>query len=239
MTRAARPLALALALLLAGPAVAATLAPGEPLGRALVTSLVEDALVSAAAGERFELQLTAPALPVANLAREPGEVHLAGLDHDPASGRFQALILVEGASVPIGRVAVHGRALPLVEVAVPARLLPAGTIVGPDDLAHVWLAAGRVGPEHVGDAWDLVGAETRRPVAAGRPVRARDLGPPRLVARGRAVTMVYEADGLRIATVGRALEDGGAGDPVRIVNQDSNRQVQAVVTGPDEVRVGR
>jgi Chaperone for flagella basal body P-ring formation len=46
---------------------------------------------------------------------------------------------------------------------------------------------------------------------------ARDLGPPAL---------------------GLAQQDGALGDPVRVLNAESRRQLQGVVNGPDEVSLG-
>ncbi len=42
---------------------------------------------------------------------------------------------------------------------------------------------------------------------------------------------------MTLTAQGRALEDGGAGDTVRVVNTQSNTVVQAVVTGANRVSV--
>jgi hypothetical protein len=52
------------------------------------------------------------------------------------------------------------------------------------------------------------------------------------VRRGETVTLVYVAPGLQLTTRARAMSDGGVGDTVRLVNLQSNRTVDAVVTGP-------
>ena len=69
-------------------------------------------------------------------------------------------------------------------------------------------------------------------------LREGEVGPPRLVRRGRAVTMTYEREGLRITALGQAQDDGALGEAVRVVNADSRRQVQGVVAGPDRVALG-
>lgn len=51
------------------------------------------------------------------------------------------------------------------------------------------------------------------------------------VRRGETVTLVYVAPGLQLTTRARAMSDGGVGDTVRLVNLQSNRTVDAVVTG--------
>jgi flagella basal body P-ring formation protein FlgA len=85
----------------------------------------------------------------------------------------------------------------------------------------------------------LVGLETRRAIYTGRPVVAADLGPPTLVRRNAVVVMLYSDRGLGIRTEGRALDSGGAGEAVRVINLTSRRSVLATVTGENRVEVHR
>ena len=87
-------------------------------------------------------------------------------------------------------------------------------------------------------AAQLVGAEARRPLPAGRVLSERDLQAPRLVLRGRTVQLTYARPGLRLSVQGVAQSDGALGDLVRVVNLDSRRQLQGVVVGPDQVALG-
>ena len=59
-----------------------------------------------------------------------------------------------------------------------------------------------------------------------------------LVHRGDLVTLVYVAPGLQLTTHARALTDAGLGDTVQLVNQQSNRVVDATVTGPGAASAG-
>ncbi len=52
------------------------------------------------------------------------------------------------------------------------------------------------------------------------------------VRRGETIELVYVAPGLQLTTRARALNNAGVGEPVRLVNLQSNRTVEAVVTGP-------
>jgi hypothetical protein len=52
-----------------------------------------------------------------------------------------------------------------------------------------------------------------------------------VIRRGETVTLVYVAPGLQLTTRAKALNDGGLGDPIRLVNLQSNKTVDAVVTG--------
>jgi flagellar basal body P-ring formation protein FlgA len=64
---------------------------------------------------------------------------------------------------------------------------------------------------------------------------ARDAGAAAAIRRGDAVTLVYVAPGLQLTARGRALNDAAVGQPVRVVNLQSNVTVEAVATGPGAV----
>ena len=51
------------------------------------------------------------------------------------------------------------------------------------------------------------------------------------VRRGDMLTLVYIAPGMQLTTRARAMSDAAIGDPVRVVNLQSNRTVEATVTG--------
>ena len=56
--------------------------------------------------------------------------------------------------------------------------------------------------------------------------------------RNDSVTIVYQAPGLTLTLRGQAQDAGALGDTISVVNTESKRVVQAVVSGPDRVMVG-
>lgn len=88
-------------------------------------------------------------------------------------------------------------------------------------------------------AEEVIGLEVRRNLYAGRPVLLADLGPPTLVHRNELVTMTYQISGLIIRTEGRALEAGGKGETVRVMNKSSRTTLFARVIGPKKVIVSQ
>jgi flagella basal body P-ring formation protein FlgA len=85
---------------------------------------------------------------------------------------------------------------------------------------------------------EIVGAQARRRLAPHRVLTERDLGPPLLVRRGRPVELIYVQAGLHVTALGVAQEDGTLGAVVRVINAASRRQLDGVVSGPDEVAFG-
>ncbi|MEN8919694.1 MAG: flagellar basal body P-ring formation chaperone FlgA [Octadecabacter sp.] len=84
---------------------------------------------------------------------------------------------------------------------------------------------------------DVVGLEVRRAVYAGRAITFDDLGAPTLVERNQMVRLIFETGGLVIATDGRALERGGFGDYVRVINRNSRTTVSGEVQQDGSVHV--
>ena len=83
-----------------------------------------------------------------------------------------------------------------------------------------------------------VGLEAKVTLFAGRPVRAADLAAPALIQRNQVVPVIYQVAGLTIRTDGRALERGGAGAVIKVMNLASHLPVQGAISADGSVRVG-
>ena len=68
---------------------------------------------------------------------------------------------------------------------------------------------------------DVIGQEARIALYPGRPIPFDAVGPPAIISRNQIVEMRFEGRGILISTEGRALERGGVGDRVRIMNLTS------------------
>lgn len=86
-------------------------------------------------------------------------------------------------------------------------------------------------------ATDAAGKEATRNLPSGSIVRSTDVATPRLVRRGEPVNVTVRSGGLSIATAGRALGSGAAGDLVRVVITATNRTLDGIVDGPGEIRI--
>lgn len=113
-----------------------------------------------------------------------------------------------------------------------SRTLPVGTIISAADLRP--LEAGATGPV---EASGLVGLQTRITIYEGRPVKANLLRQPILVNRNQIVRIVYQRGALRIVTEGRSLDQGSAGDLIRVMNLDSRNTVTALIEADGSLRI--
>jgi flagella basal body P-ring formation protein FlgA len=117
----------------------------------------------------------------------------------------------------------------------PVRPIRAQTVVSAADLALLEESL----PGAVGSIEAAAGLEARVTLYPGRPVLADQLGPPALVERNQVVRMVFARGALAIEAEGRALDRGGAGERVRVMNLGSKQIVTGAVAADGSVEVGR
>lgn len=119
---------------------------------------------------------------------------------------------------------------------VTARALDAGTVIGADMLEQRHGDLAGLPDQALTRRNQLLGLETRRPLAAGVVPQSHQLRRPPLIERRQPVTLVAGGEGFRITREGRALDEAGLGGQVRVRLPD-RQVVTARVTGPGEARV--
>ena len=119
---------------------------------------------------------------------------------------------------------------------VPAHDIQRGDVIADSDLSYVAVTALPPTSGIVTSMNELDGMQTRRMLRAGEPVRTDDVRRPILIAKGSTVTMTFDAPGVTLTAIGKAMSEGGMGETVTILNPVSYRQVTAIVTGSGQVR---
>jgi flagella basal body P-ring formation protein FlgA len=123
-------------------------------------------------------------------------------------------------------------------IVVPAHDINRGDTIGDSDLAYVTLTSAPTVSGVVTSMTELDGMQARRVLRAGEPVRGDDVRRPILVTKGSTVTMTFDAPGVTLTAVGKAMTEGGMGETVTILNPVSYRQITGVVTGAGQARAG-
>ncbi len=128
-------------------------------------------------------------------------------------------------------------ASPVAHAVMPVRTIPSGSVIRAGDVA--------LRPMQLPPAADAVrtldaavGKEAQRTLYADRPIRAREIGPITLVERNGRVTLRFRNGAMQLSTVGRALDAGGMGQMIRVMNLDSRRTIYGRISGPETVDVG-
>jgi flagella basal body P-ring formation protein FlgA len=114
--------------------------------------------------------------------------------------------------------------------------LPKGTTLQASDLILADVAG--LGSDTVySDPALLIGRVLKTNLAAGKSLQPRHLAPDYLVRKDGPVAITAQSGGIAVGMAGLALEDGEAGDVVLVRNLSSNREMRAVVAGPQIVTV--
>lgn len=121
----------------------------------------------------------------------------------------------------------------LADAVVMTRSLPARSTLGPADITTV--AADIPGAATAAD--QVLGLELRVAVQAGRPIGPDLLEEPAIITRNQLIQLHYRLGQMSISAEGRALEQGAAGDVVRVMNLSSRETLRGTVLPDGSVRV--
>jgi flagellar basal body P-ring formation protein FlgA len=209
-------------------------------GRVVTRSNMQDAVAHAFSerGARGDVEVTLDdhlQPHTFDLARTEA-IRVKSLNHDPATGRFEARIALSS-DVTGDSWAVTGSLVETREIAVAASDLDRGDAVQARDLTLVKRRANTVPSDVITSFEDLVGMVPRRPLRAGEPIRQADLAKPILVEKNQIVTVIYASGGLTLQMRGRVQGNGSKGDTVRVQNLQSKRIVEGIVTGLAQVSI--
>ncbi len=97
--------------------------------------------------------------------------------------------------------------------------------------------------DYCSNADQLIGATTKRSVRSLLPLRKGDVEPVEksanaiLIRRRDRVKMIANAGAVSVIMTGEAMQEGRAGETIRLRNVDSNATVQGRVTGANEVEI--
>ena len=122
-------------------------------------------------------------------------------------------------------------------VVVARQPIARGTILGEDDLRVEERRLDELPTTVLTDPALAVGREARVALAAGKPITMQGLANAVLVKRGDLVRVLVEKGGMRLSIAGEAMDTGGAGERVRVVNASSKRELVGRVVDHGTVSV--
>jgi len=154
---------------------------------------------------------------------------------EPRTGRFDIAFELPG-SAAVRRTSLRftGSVTETMEAATLTRAIKAGEVVKSSDVVVERRPRSEIGADGLA-AGQAVGLAGRNALRAGQVLHAGDLAKPLVVQRNESVTMTYEMPGIMLSVRGKALDAGAVGDVVGVVNFQSNRTIQATITGPGRV----
>jgi flagella basal body P-ring formation protein FlgA len=205
----------------------------DAVGQRILTTVAADTPNSDAS-----IQLDNPGLRFIVPAEASDAMAIDGLKVDQRTGRFSVFVTAPANSNNAQRQRVSGRIVYQVTLAVPAHSMSIGDVFSPADVTETKLPRERVASDAITNPQQLIGKAARRILRAGETVRAGDIAEPIVVHKGDLVTIVLNTPGMQLTAQGKAVEDGAMGTSIRITNTQSNRVIDAVVVGPNQVVIG-
>ena len=170
-------------------------------------------------------------------AAHTGDMRATIVRFDPRNGRFDITFEIPNdVTYNPTKLRFIGTAVETVEAAVLTRAVERNEILRSSDVVIERRPKAEIGNDII-NRDRSVGMQARKQLRAGQALKAADLGKPDLVLRDQGVMLIYQAPGLYLTGRGKALDNGTEGDIVNIVNLQSKRTVQGVVTGPGQVTI--
>ena len=219
------------------PVIPSAVQPATTVDVSEIRTLIADRLTRQLPYGRMQIELDMRPL---TATLPSGRVAVLGLEnfaYNAAYSRFTADLIMATEADPARRAPISGRAWSMIEVPTLARRLNPGEVIDGGDLAWVEVRADYADAEIAMAPSDLVGRTPRRLLPTNAPVRLHDLQLPRMIAKNAMVTLMLQTRAMTLTTQGRALQDGGKGEVIRVLNTQSNRAVDAMVAGPNLVVV--
>lgn len=164
-------------------------------------------------------------------------INVEDLKVDTGSKTFRANVVIPVTHGNDNRIRVIGSLEYMVDVPVVISRLKKGDIIREHDIEYVQIPESKVTSDMIMDQKDLVGTTPRRVLAPQQVVKLSDVELPTLVERGSRVTMILNSGTMKLTAAGKALEDGAAGDVIRVVNLSSKRTIDGFVAPNGTVEV--
>lgn len=176
---------------------------------------------------------------VRSLQVEPsatGALQVLNLSYDPRSTRFDATLDLPS-STELHRQPAHfsGTALETVAAVTVDHPVERGEVLKESDLTVQRRPKSEGGA--ISKIAEAVGLAARHELRPDQPLRAADLTKPDIVQRNDTIAIIYQAPGIVLTLRGQAQAGGAIGDTIGVLNSESKRIVQGVITAPGRVTV--
>lgn len=154
-------------------------------------------------------------------------------DMDRLIGLSPRRFLPAGAPIQVSDV----HAVSLVDVPVALRDIRRGNLITENDFHWVSMNEHDLVRDVLLDASEIAGQTSRRTIRTGQTFHSRDLRVPVVVERGKVVTIRLSTPFMQLSAKGKALENGGTNETIRVMNTLSNKTILATIVDENTVTV--
>ncbi len=211
---------------------------GVVLSKADLTDLAKDTLIDEGIDNRFNVNLSrASNKVVLPEGYTLADINFVSIDLNRRTGSFMASYELPTGDGETSRLNLRGRMQEVASIPVLRRAVATGAVLTKSDIMWMDIPVNRVGRNIVQASADLLGQAARRSLQANTPLRMTDVQRPVLIKKGESVMVRITNGNLSISMIARALDNGGKGDRIRIVNTMSHQTIEGVVEGAGRVSV--
>tara|TARA_R110002124_G_scaffold10469_7_gene52247 strand:- start:546 stop:1511 length:966 start_codon:yes stop_codon:yes gene_type:complete len=207
-----------------------------PVSPAKISEALKKKLASIVGGNSYEIALDKRFGEIYINGTTAPEISVTNMDVSPAGGRFAANLSLTTPQLT-KNVNITGMAHRVLDVPVLNRRLRNGDVIEASDIEFIRMRADNVAESAILDPEKLIGQTPRRVLDAMETVLPDNIAAPLAVKKGEYVTLFLTQGGLHLTARGKALENGAAGDVVRVVNTASSRIIEGEVVGAQSVRI--
>ncbi len=224
---------------IASPVLADGNAPVPAAPRIMTESEIIDAIRAAALDQGFSANSV---IKLNKMSRnlistdKTDEIVIGKLDINRSNSSFLAeLSLIRN---PAQKSIATGRIAAIINVPVLTSPHNMGDEITDADLTYIDIEQTALGQNAITEASQIVGKTAKRAIQANAVIRTGMVTQPILVKKNTLINLTFHADGMALSYQARAIEDGAMGEAVRVLNTQSNKIIDAVVSGPGSAMVG-
>ncbi|UTW54182.1 flagellar basal body P-ring formation chaperone FlgA [Kordiimonas sp. SCSIO 12610] len=160
------------------------------------------------------------------------DIEITEMEVSDRQDRFSATL-----NLPIGNdesktLRITGSIDQIEAIPVFARTIKPGEVISEDDITWQDVSIKRISNRTISSANALIGQTVKRPIKAGKILVASDVQTPVAIAKGEQLTLIYKVGSMQLTAGARALENGGVGDIINVMNLQSRQSVEAKITSP-------
>jgi flagella basal body P-ring formation protein FlgA len=160
------------------------------------------------------------------------DIEVTDLDISDRQDRFSAVL-----KMPLGNNAtkdlrITGSIDQVEAVPVLNRSIKPGDIITESDIRWDTIAIRRINNRTIQNANDLIGHTVKRPLRSGKILMTSDIITPVAIDKGEQLVLIFKVGAMQLTAGAQALERGGIGETISVMNLKSRQTIEAQITAP-------
>lgn len=165
------------------------------------------------------------------------DLSIKKINIDRRNDKFSALVHAPTGLGDENQHMVNGRILRVTMIPALTRTIRSGETIKKSDINWISMPDKQISRNTVRNLDKLIGMTPRNQIKQGNPIRLSEVRRPILVKRGSLVKINFNTANINLTTIGKAVENGGKGDVIQVINNTSKKTISATVFGFNQVQV--